>query len=91
MNEHIVNLLLEVRGHLSTDKDNMLSIIDTFLAMSEEDKENFAVGRRINQYYVLADMDIKRKHMQVNEYIDKLKKQGVNLSLACNMLRSQMI
>ena len=37
------------------------------------------------------DMDIKRKRMQVNEYVDKLKKQGVNLSLACNMLRSQMI
>ena len=91
VNEHIVNLLLEVRGHLSTDKDNMLSIIDTFLSLSEEDKENFAVGRRINQYYVLADMDIKRKRMQVNEYVDKLKKQGVNLSLACNMLRSQMI
>ncbi len=90
-NEHIVNLLLEVRGHLSTDKDNMLSIIDTFLAMSEEDKENFAIGRRINQYYVLADMDIKRKRMRVNEYVDKLKKQGVNLSPVCNMLRSQMI
>lgn len=91
MNEHIVNLLLEVRGHLSTDKDNMLSIIDTFLAMSEEDKENFVIGRRINQYYVLADMDIKRKRMRVNEYVDKLKKQRVNLSLVCNMLRSQMI
>ena len=91
VNEHIVNLLLEVRGYLSTDKEKMLSIIDTFLAMSDEDKENFAGGRRINQYYTLSDMKIKGKHIRVNEYVDKLKKQGVDIARACNILRSQMI
>ena len=91
VNEHIVNLLLEVRAYLSTDKEKILSIIDTFLAMSDEDKENFAVGRRINQYYTLSDMKIKGKHIRVNEYVDKLKKQRVDIALACNILRSQMI
>lgn len=91
VNEHIVNLLLEVRGYLATDKAKMLSVINRYLGMSEEEKENFAIGRRINQYYTLSDMDIEGKRKRVTEYVNKLKEEGVDASLACNMLRSQMI
>ena len=56
-----------------------------------EEKENFAIGRRINQYYTLSDMDIDGKRKRVTEYVNKLKEEGVDASLACNMLRSQMI
>lgn len=91
VNEHIVNLLLEVRGYLATDKAKMLSVINRYLGMSEEEKENFAIGRRINQYYTLSDMDIDGKRKRVTEYVNKLKEEGVDASLACNMLRSQMI
>lgn len=84
-------MLLEVRGNLAQDKQKMLAIIKMFLGMSDEQKENFAVGRRINQYYTLSDMDIDGKRKRVTEYVNKLKEEGVNVSLACNMLRSQMI
>lgn len=69
----------------------MLAIINMFLGMSDEEKENFAVGRRINQYYTLSDMDIDGKRKRVTEYVNRLKEEGMNVSLACNMLRSQMI
>lgn len=91
VNEHIVNLLLEVRGYLATDKAKMLSVINRYLSMSDEEKENFTIGRRINQYYTLSDMDIEGKRKRVTEYVNKLKEEGVDASLACNMLRSQMI
>lgn len=91
VNEHIVNLLLEVRGYLATDKAKMLSVINRYLGMSDEEKENFTIGRRINQYYTLSDMDIEGKRKRVTEYVNKLKEEGVDASLACNMLRSQMI
>lgn len=91
VNEHIVNLLLEVRGNLAQDKEKMLSVINLYLSMSEEEKENFAIGRRINQYYTLSNMDIDGKRKRVTEYVNKLKEEGVDASLACNMLRSQMI
>lgn len=91
VNEHIVNLLLEVRGYLATDKAKMLSVINRYLGMSDEEKENFTIGRRINQYYTLSDMDIDGKRKRVTEYVNKLKEEGVDASLACNMLRSQMI
>lgn len=48
VNEHIVNLLLEVRGYLSTDKEKILSIIDTFLAMSRIKRILLLEGVSIN-------------------------------------------
>ena len=38
VNEHIVNLLLEVRGKLPEDKGTMLAIINSYLSMSAVDK-----------------------------------------------------
>ena len=91
VNEHIVNLLLEVRGTLKNEKTKMLDQIDCYLNMSSEDKENFAVGIRINQYFCLEDMKIESRKKAVSEYIQKLKSKGVDLDMACNILRAEMI
>ena len=47
VNEHIVNLLLEVRGDLRTDKLEMLSAINKLLGLKEDEKLLFIVGRRL--------------------------------------------
>ena len=47
VNEHIVNLLLEVRGDLRTDKLEMLSAINKLLGLPEDEKLLFIVGRRL--------------------------------------------
>ena len=36
VNEHVVNLLLEVRGSLNTDKEMMISSIDRFLNLPSD-------------------------------------------------------
>lgn len=36
VNEHIINLLLEVRGSLRTEKQKMVSVIDRFLSLSPD-------------------------------------------------------
>ena len=46
-NEHIVNLLLEVRGDVRTDKLEMLSAINKLLGLPEDEKLLFIVGRRL--------------------------------------------
>ena len=50
VNEHIINLLLEVRGNLLTEKRQMLSDIDRFLRLPPEERLLFAVGRRLNVF-----------------------------------------
>jgi len=93
INEHIVNLLLEVRGKLPADKENMLEIIDRYLGMSEDDKLNFAVGRRIGYYYHLSDMQNKSKNTAVSQYIDNLKAKHsiADFDKVCNFCRANMI
>ena len=44
--DHIMNLLEEVEGTLPKDKDKMLAVIDRYLAMPEEDRLLFRLGRR---------------------------------------------
>ncbi len=44
--DHIMNLLEEVQGTFSQDKDYMLQVIDSYLNLSLEDKLLFRLGRR---------------------------------------------
>ena len=68
VNEHIINLLLEVRGNLLTEKRQMLSDIDRFLRLPPEERLLFAVGRRLNVFFFLDDLQkrsctVRRKHI----------------------------
>lgn len=49
VNEHIVNLLLEVRGNLRTEKQEMLSTIDRFLTLPPDERA-FVYCRQAAQY-----------------------------------------
>lgn len=44
--DHIINLLEDVGGDLPRDKDAMLAVIDRYLALPEEEKLLFRLGRR---------------------------------------------
>lgn len=81
MNEHIVNLLMEVRGNLQDCKERMLNQIDMYLNMSEEDKVNFAVGRRLNYYFTLSDLNNVKKKKTVAEYISNIKEKKYRYGL----------
>jgi radical SAM superfamily enzyme YgiQ (UPF0313 family) len=54
--DHIMNLLEDVEGRLPDDKDLMLQRIDAFLAMNENDKESYIVGRRLGRYRSAGDL-----------------------------------
>lgn len=56
MNEHIINLLLEVRGSLWIEKQKMLFTIDRFLNMPPDERLLFAVGRCLNIFFFLDDL-----------------------------------
>ena len=55
-NDHAVNLLMEVEGQLPQDKLKLLAMLDRYLALPEEEKINFALGRRLGYYARLDDM-----------------------------------
>ncbi len=72
ISDHILNLLEEVKGKLPEDKDKMLALIDRYLALSEEKKVNFRLGRRAGIFQLLEDLSnpdlrdqLEKAHRQI--------------------------
>jgi biotin synthase-like enzyme len=63
VSDHILNLLEEVEGKLPEDKGRMISVIDRYLALPFEEKMNFHLGRRMNLFRRLDDLNhpVRRK------------------------------
>ena len=72
VNEHIVNLLLEIRGNLQTDKMEILSSIDNFLGLPEDEKLLFIVGRRLNFFFLLDDLKNPELYQKTQECMERI-------------------
>lgn len=79
VSDHITNLLQEIEGKLPEDKERMLSVIDQFKALSDEEKTNFRVGRRLGIYTALDDLHHPARRQSVDSQISKLCQPGGKL------------
>lgn len=76
VNEHVVNLLLEVRGSLNTDKEMMISSIDRFLNLPSDEKLLFAIGRRFNVFFFLDDLQKPDLHKNAEELLQRILQEN---------------
>jgi hypothetical protein len=72
VSDHISNLLPELEGKLPEDKPKLLGILNTFNALSVQEKMNFMVGRRVGLYKVLKDLNDLQRHELVEQIKFKL-------------------
>ena len=93
VNEHIVNLLLEVRGNLRTEKQEMLSTIDRFLTLPPDERLLFAVGRRLNIFFRLDDLKKPKLHQKTENSLQQIlsKNPHVDFAALCNYVRQSQI
>ena len=93
VNEHAVNLLLEVRGNLKTDKETMTAAIDRFLNLSSNEKLLFAVGRRLNVFFFLDDLQKPDLHKKAEELLQRILQENpqTDFSVLCNYVRQSQI
>lgn len=93
VNEHIINLLLEVRGNLRTEKQNMLSVIERFLNLPRAERLLFVVGRRLNIFFMLEDLKKEELHKQAKESLQKIlsKNPDIDFAALCNYIRQSQI
>jgi hypothetical protein len=75
----MMNLLEDVEGKLPQDKEKMIEIIDSFLAMQTDDKENFIIGRRLGHFRYLSDY---RKSSEIDRIKEKIKDQFESIDKA---------
>lgn len=62
--DHILNLFEEVEGKYPEDKEKMISVINDFLELPDEEKMIYQVGRRTGVFRKLQDLNdpIRRNH-----------------------------
>ncbi len=71
--DHILNLLEEVEGQLPGDKPKMRGIIDRYLALSEEERLNYRLGRRAGLYRKLDDLNNPMLFQRVQEHLERIQ------------------
>lgn len=93
VNEHIINLLLEVRGNLQTERQEMLSILNRFLTLPEDEKLLFIVGRRLNILFLLDDLKNPKQRRKAEESLRKILSQNPDIDFPafCNYVRQSLI
>ena len=72
--DHILNLLEELDGKFPEAKEKMLAVIDRYLAMSLEERNNFRLGRRAGYYRTLDDMLNPELRTRVNSIMQRIGK-----------------
>jgi radical SAM superfamily enzyme YgiQ (UPF0313 family) len=71
--DHILNLLEEVDGRLPEDKEKILSVIDGFLSLTEEQKLVFRFGRRAGIYKGLNDLNDELTYFKIKKQIREME------------------
>lgn len=66
VNHHSVDLLMEARGQLPGDKPRLLAILDSYLALPENERINFTLGRRLGYYRLMDDM----KNQDLKDFVE---------------------
>lgn len=62
--DHILNLFEDVRGSYPEDKEEMVTLVRTFLALPASEQVVYQVGRRIGLFHGLADIQDPAKRGQ---------------------------
>ena len=89
--DHILNILLELRGKLPEGKDRMLATIDRFLEMPEDTQNIFRLGRRIGIMSNLRDLN---NHILVDKVKQTMDRSGIdktNIDAVCDQLMIRCI
>ncbi len=89
--DHIVNLLPEVRGKLPQDKDQMISVIEKFLGLSEEDQMIFRAGRRTGTLTLLKGLENSEKKEAVKIMMRAGNINKDNIDIVCDNLIKRFI
>ncbi len=89
--DHILNLLEELEGVLPDDKEDMLNIIDNYLALYPQEKELFRLGRRTGLFRSLDDLNKKHLRGKAEEIFNQLEARGITVDDFINDMRTRYL
>ena len=89
--DHILNILLELKGRLPEDKDRMLALIDFFLDLPEDTQNLFRLGRRLGIMGQLSDLHNEVLVDKVKQTMDQAHVEKTNIDAVCDRLMIRAI
>lgn len=89
--DHILNILLELKGKLPEDKDKMLGLIDYFLDLPQEQQDIFRLGRRLGLMGELRDLHNEVLVDKVKRTMEQSQVDHSNLDAVCDRLMIRAI
>jgi radical SAM superfamily enzyme YgiQ (UPF0313 family) len=79
VSDHILNLLEELEGTFPEDKHKILSSINRYFDLSDEERLIFRLGRRSGTLRRLDDLDDKETFLRLKAVLDNYAAEGGNL------------
>jgi hypothetical protein len=73
VSDHILNLLEEIQGKLPEEKEDMLAVIERYLALPDEERLTYRVGRRLGHYRRLDDMEDPAARRRIAQIVDEVR------------------
>jgi radical SAM superfamily enzyme YgiQ (UPF0313 family) len=89
--DHILNLFENLEGQYPQDKEKMVGIIKSFLALAPMEQVFFQVGRRMGLFRTLADMGDNTKRSHVENACTRADIRPDNVDEAINELMKRFI
>lgn len=89
--DHILNLFGDLEGILPRDKERMISILRTFLALTPERQGMYQVGRRLGIFHSLSDMQDPDRLSNAERACGKLAVTADNLDSITDRLTKSFI
>jgi hypothetical protein len=89
--DHSLNLLIELRGDIPDDLDDLTGLCDRFLELSSEDRAAFILARRTHRITHLSQFDSPVIKRDMAAVLDYLREKGISLEEAAAQLRRGMV
>jgi len=89
--DHILNLFEEIEGRLPEDQSRMLKVIDTFLALSSDERILYQIGRRCGVFHALADLKHPSLRARAQQYVEQWMVTPENVDRICDQLMQRFI
>ncbi len=74
VSDHILNLLEQIDGKLPDDLPRMLALVDSFLALDDDERDLFLVGRRLGIMRSLDDLNDNEARSRAAKAIARLRR-----------------
>jgi biotin synthase-like enzyme len=74
--DHTLNLLEDVEGKLPGDKEKMLAVIDRYVALPREERDNFRLGRRAGYYRNQDSMNNPELRSRVDAIMQRIRAES---------------